>query len=55
MTHVMLLNRGTHKLIQGAAPEHRQVLTQHRTEPLMEERHLLLVNIGVVGAILRGG
>jgi hypothetical protein len=53
MTHVLLLNRGTHKLIQGAAPKHRQVLTQHRTEPLTEERHLLLVSIGVIGAILR--
>jgi hypothetical protein len=29
------------------------VLTQHRTEPLIEERHLLLIGVGVVGAILR--
>jgi hypothetical protein len=26
---------------------------QHRTEPLIEERHLLLIGVGVVGAILR--
>jgi hypothetical protein len=26
---------------------------QHRTEPLTEERHLFLVGIGVVGAVLR--
>jgi hypothetical protein len=29
------------------------VLVQHRTEPLTEERHLLLIGVGVVGAILR--
>jgi hypothetical protein len=29
------------------------VLTQHRTEPLTEERQLLLIVVGVVGAILR--
>jgi hypothetical protein len=29
------------------------VLTQHKTEPLTEERHLLLISVGVVGAILR--
>jgi hypothetical protein len=29
------------------------VLTQHRTEPLTEERHLLLISVSVVGAILR--
>jgi hypothetical protein len=29
------------------------VLTQHTTEPLTEERHLLLISVGVVGAILR--
>jgi hypothetical protein len=53
MTCVLLLNRGAHKLVQGAAPEQRQVLTQHRTEPLTEERHLLLIGVNVVGAILR--
>jgi hypothetical protein len=50
---VLLLNRSAHQLIQGAAPEQHQVLTQHRAEPLMEKRHLLLVGIGMVGAILR--
>jgi hypothetical protein len=25
---------------------------QHRTEPLTEKRHLLLVSIGVVGSVL---
>jgi hypothetical protein len=29
------------------------VLTQHRVEPLTEKRHLLLIGIGVVGAVLR--
>jgi hypothetical protein len=53
MTHVLLLNRSAHQLVQGAAPEQRQVLTQHRTEPLMEKRHLLLVGVDVVGAVLR--
>jgi hypothetical protein len=52
MTYVLLLNRSAHQLIQGAAPEQRQVLTQHKTEPLTE-KHLLLVGIGVVGAVLR--
>jgi hypothetical protein len=37
MTCVLLLNRSAHQLIQGAAPEQRQVLTQHRTEPLTEK------------------
>jgi hypothetical protein len=36
-TRVLLLNRGAHKLIQGTAPVQRQVLRQHRTEPLMEK------------------
>jgi hypothetical protein len=53
MTHVLLLNRGAHKLVQGAAPEQHQVLTQHWIEPPMEERHLVLISLGVVGAILR--
>jgi hypothetical protein len=53
MTCVLLLNRGAHKLIQGAAPEQRQVLMQHRTKPLTKERHLLLIGVDVVGAILR--
>jgi hypothetical protein len=52
MTRVLLLNRGAHKLVQGAAPEQRQVLPKHRTEPLMEEGHLLLIGVGVVW---RGG
>jgi hypothetical protein len=52
MTRVLLLNRGTHKLVQGAAPEQRQVLPKHRTEPLTEEGHLLLIGVGVVW---RGG
>jgi hypothetical protein len=52
-TLVLLLNRSSHKLILGAAPEQRQVLTQHRTKPLTEERHLLLINVGVVGSVLR--
>jgi hypothetical protein len=51
-TRVLLLNRGTHNLVQGAAPKQYQVLTQHRTEPLTEEQHLL-IGVGVVGAILR--
>jgi hypothetical protein len=42
-----------HKLIQGAASEQHQVLTHHRTKPLTEERHLLLIGVSVVGAILR--
>jgi hypothetical protein len=29
------------------------MLTQHKTEPLMEERHILLIGVGVVGVILR--
>jgi hypothetical protein len=53
MTCVLLGNRGAHQLVQGAALEQCQVLTQHRTEPLTEERHLLLIGVGVVGAILR--
>jgi hypothetical protein len=53
MTRVLLLNRGTHKLIQGTTLEQHQMLTQRRTEPLMEERHLLLIGVSVVGAILR--
>jgi hypothetical protein len=52
-THVLLLNRSAHQLVQGAAPEQRQVLTQHMTEPLMEKRHLLLIGVDVVGAVLR--
>jgi hypothetical protein len=53
MTLVLLLNRGAHKLVQGAALEQHQVLMQHWIEPPMEERHLLLIGVGVVGAILR--
>jgi hypothetical protein len=53
MTRVLLLNRGTHKLIQGAALEQHQVLMQHRIEPLTKERHLLLAGVGIVGAIPR--
>jgi hypothetical protein len=53
MTRILLLNRGTNKLIQGTTLEQRQMLTQHRIEPLMEERHLLLIGVGVVGAVLR--
>jgi hypothetical protein len=53
MTRILLLNRGAHQLIQGAASEQHQVLMQHRAKPLMEERHLLLIGVGVVGAILR--
>jgi hypothetical protein len=53
MTRILLLNRGAHKLVYGAALEQCQVLTQHRTKPLMEERHLLLISVGMVGAILR--
>jgi hypothetical protein len=52
-TRVLLLNRGAHKLIQGAAPEQRRVLTQHKTKPLTEGQHLLLIGVGMVGAILR--
>jgi hypothetical protein len=52
MTHVLLVNRGAYKLIQGATPEQRQVLTEHRTKTLMEERHLLLIGVGVVRAVL---
>jgi hypothetical protein len=52
-TCVLLLSRSTHQLILGAAREQHQVLTQHRTKPLTEKRHLLLIGIGVVGAILR--
>jgi hypothetical protein len=29
------------------------MLTQHKTEPLTEERHLLLIGVGVVGAVQR--
>jgi hypothetical protein len=53
MTRVLLLNRGTYKLVQGAAPEQCQVLTSHRTEPLTEEQHLLLIGVSVVEAIMR--
>jgi hypothetical protein len=53
MTRVLLLNRSAHQFIYGAAPEQRQVLTQHRAEPLTKKRHLLLVGIGVVGVVLR--
>jgi hypothetical protein len=53
MTHILLLNRSTHQVIQGAALEQCQVLTQHRAEPLTKKQHLLLVGIGVVGAVLR--
>jgi hypothetical protein len=52
-TRILLLNRGAHKLVQGTAPEQCQVLMQHRTEPLMKERHLLLIGVSVVRAILR--
>jgi hypothetical protein len=55
MARVLLLNRGGHKLIQGTTLQQRQVLMQHRTEPLIEQQHLLLINVGVVGAVLRGG
>jgi hypothetical protein len=40
-------------LIQGAAPKQHQVLPKHRTEPLMEQCHLLLIGVDVVGAVLR--
>jgi hypothetical protein len=53
MTHILLLNRCAHQFVWGAAPEQRQVLTQHRAEPLTKKRHLLLIGIGVVGAVLR--
>jgi hypothetical protein len=49
---VLLLNGGAHKLVQGAAPKQRQVLSKHRTEPLTEQHHLLLLGVDVVGAIL---
>jgi hypothetical protein len=49
---VLLPNRGAHKLVHGAAPEQRQVPTKHMVEPLMEQRHLLLIGVGVVGAVL---
>jgi hypothetical protein len=48
----LLLNRGAHELVQGAAPKQRQVLTKHRVEPLTEQYHLLLVSVEVVGAVL---
>jgi hypothetical protein len=48
-----VLNRGTHQLVQGAASEQCQVLTQHRTEPLTEERHLHLIGVDVVGVVQR--
>jgi hypothetical protein len=50
-TSVLLLNRGSHKLIQGAALKQRQVLMKHRVEPLMKQCHLLLVSVGMVGVI----
>jgi hypothetical protein len=53
MTRVLLLNRCTHQLVQGASPEQRQVLMRHMTRPLTEKRHILLIGIGVVGAVLR--
>jgi hypothetical protein len=52
-TSVLLLNRGAHKLIQGIALEQHQVLMKHRVEPLMEQHHLLLIGVRVVGVILR--
>jgi hypothetical protein len=52
MPCVLLLDRSAHQFIHGAALEQCQVLTQHRTEPLMEKQYLL-VGITMVGAILR--
>jgi hypothetical protein len=49
-TRILLLNRGTHKLVQGATPIQRQVLMQHRTKTLMEKQYFLLIGVGVVGA-----
>jgi hypothetical protein len=53
MTSVLLLNGGTHKLIQGATLKQHQVLPKHGTGPLSEHHHLLLVGVGVVGVVLR--
>jgi hypothetical protein len=52
-TRVLLLDRGAHKLVQGASPEQCHVLMQHRIGPMTEERHLLPTSVGVVGAVLR--
>jgi hypothetical protein len=49
---VLLLNGGTHKLIEGAAMEQRQVLMMHKVEPLTEQSHPLLIGVGVVGVVL---
>jgi hypothetical protein len=52
MASVLLLNRGAHKLVQGAAPEQRQVLMNHKVKPLTEQCHLFLVGVRVVGVVL---
>jgi hypothetical protein len=48
MTSVLLLNRGAHKLIEGAAVKLHQVLTKYKVGPLTEQHHLLLIGVGVV-------
>jgi hypothetical protein len=53
LASVLLLNRGAHKLIQGAAPEQCLVLPMQSAEPLMEQCHLLLVGVSVVGVVLQ--
>jgi hypothetical protein len=52
MKSVLLLNRGAHKLVQGAAPKQRQVLMKHMVEPLTKQCRSLLIGVGVVGVIL---
>jgi hypothetical protein len=53
MASIFLLNRRTHKLVDGAAMEQRKVLMKHMVEPLTEHCHLLLVGVRVVGVILQ--
>jgi hypothetical protein len=49
---ILLLNRGAHKLVHGAASKKHQLLMKHRVEPLRKQRHLLLIGVRLVGAIL---
>jgi hypothetical protein len=52
MASILLLNRSTHKLIQGAASKQQQVLTKHRVDTLMKQCHLLLISVKEVGVVL---
>jgi hypothetical protein len=53
MAGVLLLNISTHELIEGAARKQSHVLTKSGVEPLIEQCHLLLIRVRVVGPILQ--